>query len=46
LALAIFPITVVKNAFRIVTITLLANYVDMRFLTHHWIHSSGGELFL
>jgi exosortase len=27
LALAIFPITVVKNAFRIVTITLLANYV-------------------
>ena len=42
LALAIFPITVVKNAFRIVTITLLANYVDMRFLTDHWIHSSGG----
>jgi exosortase len=42
LALAIFPITVVKNAFRIVTITLLANYVDMRFLTNHWIHSSGG----
>ena len=33
LAIAIFPITVVKNAFRIVTITLLANYVDMRFLT-------------
>jgi exosortase len=42
LALAIFPITVVKNAFRIVTITLLANYVDMRFLTDHWIHRSGG----
>jgi exosortase len=42
LALAIFPITVVKNGFRIVTITLLANYVDMRFLTNHWIHSSGG----
>jgi len=42
LALAIFPITVVKNAFRIVTITLLANYVDLRFLTNHWIHSSGG----
>ena len=42
LALAIFPITVVKNAFRIVTITLLANYVDMRFITKHWIHSSGG----
>jgi exosortase len=42
LALAIFPITVVKNAFRIVTITLLANYVDLRFLTNHWIHRSGG----
>ena len=42
LALAIFPITVVKNGFRIVTITLLANYVDMRFLTNHWIHRSGG----
>lgn len=42
LALAIFPITVVKNGFRIVTITLLANYVDMSFLTSHWIHSSGG----
>jgi len=42
LSLAIFPITVVKNAFRIVTITLLANYVDMRFLTKHWLHSSGG----
>lgn len=42
LALAIFPITVVKNAFRIATVTLLANYVDMRFLTNHWIHQSGG----
>lgn len=42
LALAIYPITVVKNAFRIVTVTLLANYLDMRFLTNHWIHSSGG----
>jgi exosortase len=42
LTLAIFPITVVKNAFRIATVTLLANYVDMRFLTNHWIHQSGG----
>jgi exosortase len=42
LAVAIFPVTVVKNAFRIVTITLLANYVDISFLTNHWIHSSGG----
>jgi exosortase len=42
LALTIFPITVLKNAFRIATITLLANYVDMRYVSNHWIHSSGG----
>ncbi|MCU0558683.1 MAG: archaeosortase/exosortase family protein [Desulfobacterales bacterium] len=42
LAIAIFPITVVKNALRIVSITLLANYVDPRFLSTHWLHSSGG----
>lgn len=46
LALSVFPVTVFKNAFRIVTITLLANYVDTRFLTGHWIHRSGGMLFL
>jgi exosortase len=45
LVLAIFPITVIKNAFRIATVTLLANYVDMRFLTNHWIHQSGGMPF-
>jgi exosortase len=42
LALAVFPITVFKNALRIMTITLLANQVDLKFLTNHWIHSSGG----
>lgn len=42
LALAVFPITVFKNALRIVTITLLANQVDERFLTDHWIHRGGG----
>lgn len=42
LAFSIFPITVFKNALRITTITLLANYVDMKFLTNHWIHNSGG----
>jgi len=42
LAVAVFPITVFKNALRIMTITLLANQVDMRFLTDHWIHRSGG----
>jgi exosortase len=42
LACAVFPITVVKNALRIMTMTLLANQVDSRFLTDHWIHISGG----
>ena len=42
LVLAVFPITVFKNALRIVTITLLANQLDKRFLTDHWVHSSGG----
>lgn len=42
LVLAVFPITVFKNALRIVTITLLANQVDERFLTDHWIHRGGG----
>lgn len=42
LACAVFPITVIKNALRIMTMTLLANQVDSRFLTDHWIHRSGG----
>ena len=45
LLLAIFPITMFKNGIRIVTITLLATYVDERFLTHSFIHQSGGFLF-
>lgn len=39
------PLALVKNAIRIVTITLLAQYVDMRFLTDHWLHNSGGFVF-
>lgn len=46
LALSVLPITILKNALRIVTITLLANHVDMEFLTGHWIHRSGGMLFI
>jgi exosortase len=42
LLLSIVPITVVKNALRIVTLSLLANYVDLTVLTNHWLHSSGG----
>ena len=42
LVLSSFPIAVIKNAFRIVTISLLASYVDKVFITNHWLHRSGG----
>ncbi len=45
LVLAVFPITIFKNSLRIVTISLLAAYVDPIFLTNHWIHSAGGKPF-
>jgi exosortase/archaeosortase family protein len=45
LVLAIFPVTIFKNSLRIVTISLLAAYVDPVFLTNHWIHSAGGKPF-
>jgi len=42
LVLSFFPITVFKNALRIVTLSLLASYVDTRFITGSWLHKSGG----
>lgn len=45
LILTILPITVFKNGIRIVTLTLLAIYVDERFLTGGFLHKSGGFLF-
>ena len=45
LILSIFPITVFKNGIRIMTLTLLATYVDIRFLTQSWLHHSGGFVF-
>ncbi len=45
LILSIFPITVLKNGIRIVTLSLLAVYVDIRFLTESFLHHSGGFLF-
>jgi exosortase len=42
LVLSFFPITVFKNALRIVTLSLLASYVDTRFITGSWLHQSGG----
>ncbi len=45
LILSVFPITVLKNGIRIAMLTLLANYIDVRFLTRSWLHHSGGLLF-
>jgi exosortase len=45
LMLTILPITVFKNGLRIVILTLLAIYVDERFLTGGFLHKSGGFLF-
>jgi len=42
--LLVFPLTVVKNAVRIVTLTLLSIYVDPGFL-HGRLHHQGGIVF-
>jgi len=41
LILFVFPITIVKNSLRIVTLTLLGNYVDVRILSGA-LHKQGG----
>jgi len=38
----IIPLAIVKNAFRIVGLTLLANYVAPTFITDSVLHRSGG----
>lgn len=43
--LVIIPLSLLKNAIRIVTITMLAQYVDIAFLTHSFLHHSGGIFF-
>ncbi len=45
LVLAILPITIFKNAIRITTLSLLAVYVNARFITESWLHHSGGIVF-
>jgi exosortase len=42
LALTVFPITIFKNSLRIVSLTLLAAYVDPMFVRGHWLHRTGG----
>lgn len=43
--LLIIPMSLLKNAIRIVTITMFAQYVDMSFLTDSFLHKSGGIFF-
>jgi exosortase len=45
LLLAVVPISLIKNAIRIVTLTLLAVHVDMGFLTGR-LHHEGGIVFM
>jgi exosortase len=42
LALSIFPIAMFKNGLRVVTLSLLAAYVNPKFITGSWLHKSGG----
>ena len=47
LASVVIPLAIVKNAFRIVGLALLANYVDPTYITNSTLHRSGGiPLFL
>jgi len=45
LILSIFPIVIIKNGIRIVTLSLLALYVDQSFLTDSALHRKGGIVF-
>ncbi|MCX8022645.1 MAG: exosortase [Syntrophorhabdaceae bacterium] len=45
LVLFVFPLAIVKNGVRIVTLSLLGAYVDERILTQGFLHRSGGILF-
>jgi exosortase len=42
LVLLVVPLAIVKNAFRIVGLSLLANYVDQSFITDSVLHRYGG----
>jgi len=42
LVAVVVPLVIIKNAFRIVGLSLLANYVDPTFITDNALHRSGG----
>jgi len=39
------PMVIIKNTFRIATLSLLANFVDKKFITQSFLHHSGGIVF-
>ena len=43
--LSVFPLAIIKNGIRIVTLTLLALYIDESFITNSKLHSEGGIIF-
>jgi len=45
LLVTMLPITIFKNAVRILTLSLLAIHVDTRFITDSFLHHSGGFIF-
>jgi exosortase len=45
LIVAMVPFTIFKNGVRILTLSLLAIYVDRKFITDSFLHHSGGFLF-
>ncbi len=45
LLLSVVPFTIFKNGIRILTLSLLAIYVDPKFITDSSLHHSGGFLF-
>ena len=42
LVLVVLPLAIIKNAFRIVGLSVLANYVDRTFITDSLLHKAGG----
>jgi exosortase len=45
LVAAMLPFTILKNGVRMVTLSLLAIYVDTKFITDSWLHHAGGFVF-
>jgi len=45
LIFSVLPIAILKNGLRIVTLSILAVYVDEKFITQGFLHRSGGFVF-